>query len=432
MGGVAGAIVTKAEQVMATFGAEATASFDKVFAQLVHLERDRRPTSRQAPLAAFTGDEGATTLIQALAGPDCRILVTGCPGKDATVEVAHEKLFTAWPRLAGWLYEKGEELRLIDHAMKEARLWGERGERPEELWVATRATEALEAFQRYGTPLPAVLGRFLKPQEVLLEHLHQDTLTHQQRGVIGLKLAQFGDPRAGVGLRPDGLPDIVWINIPGGQITLEGIDHVFEVKAFRLAKYPVTNVQFEAFLNANDGYHNNAWWQEFPQPEGLTPPAWNEANCPRERVSWYEAVAFCRWLSHRTGLPIRLPPEWEWQQAATGGDSTYKYPWGKKWDSSRCNSVEAVLNRTSSVGIYLTGATQQGVFDMAGNLWEWCLNTYENPKTAALDLKNSRDRVVRGGSWETKTRFLRLSRRYRSSAADRKNFIGFRLAQDID
>jgi formylglycine-generating enzyme required for sulfatase activity len=66
--------------------------------------------------------------------------------------------------------------------------------------------------------------------------------------------------------------------------------------------------------------------------------AWQEANSPRETVSWFEAMAFCRWLSQRTGSKIRLPTEWEWQQAATGGDSTREYPWPGEWDASRCNS----------------------------------------------------------------------------------------------
>ncbi|MDR4496262.1 MAG: SUMF1/EgtB/PvdO family nonheme iron enzyme [Nitrospirales bacterium] len=60
------------------------------------------------------------------------------------------------------------------------------------------------------------------------------------------------------------------------------------------------------------------------------------------------------------GFLIRLPTEWEWQQAATGGDPTHRYPWPRGWDGTRCNSTESRLNRTTPVGIYPNGATQQG------------------------------------------------------------------------
>ena len=431
MGGVAGAIGTKAGQVMETLNETVRGAFDKVFAELVHLERDRPPTRKRASLAAFTSEEGATTLIQALAGPDCRVLVTSGETNVPSVEVAHEKLFTAWPRLKAWLDQGGEALRLIEHAREEARRWGERGEMAEELWLATRATEVWDALQRFGkTPSPE-LSRFLRPQKVLEEQLHQDTLTHKQRAVIGWKLAQFGDPRQGVGLREDGLPDIVWIEIPSGHIKLEVVDHVFEVKPFRLAKYPVTNIQYQAFIDAEDGYRQKKWWKGLVQSEGPEPASWSEANGPRETVSWYDAMAFCRWLSHRTDSRIRLPTEWEWQLAATGGDPTYEYPWPGGWDAARCNSGESRLNRTTSVGIYPSGATQQGVMDMAGNVEEWCLNKYEDPeKPNSVGLGSSGGRVLRGGSWNDGPVLLRSSFRNRFHPGSRSSDIGFRLAQD--
>ena len=149
-------------------------------------------------------------------------------------------------------------------------------------------------------------------------------------------------------------------------------------------------------------------------------------------MSWYEAVAFCRWLSHRTGSRIRLPTEWEWQQAATGGDPTYEDPWGKEWDTTRCNSTKSRLNRTTAVVIYPSGATQQGVLDRAGNVWEWCLNTYEDPeKPESVGLGSSSQRVIRGGSWVSRPVHLRSSYRTDRSPTYRDDYIGFRLAQDI-
>ena len=116
IGGVAGAIGTAADQVIQGLDKEALGAFDKVFAELVHIERDRPPTRKRATLAAFKPVEGANKLINALAGPECRVLVTGGEARERSVEVAHEKLFTAWPQLSEWIDKGGDALRLIDYA----------------------------------------------------------------------------------------------------------------------------------------------------------------------------------------------------------------------------------------------------------------------------------------------------------------------------
>jgi hypothetical protein len=97
IGGVVGAIGTQADQVMTELGEGIHDAFDRVFAELVKIERDCPPTRKRLISAAFKEDEGANTLIEALAGPGCRVLVKGGDALIASVEVAHEKLFTAWP-----------------------------------------------------------------------------------------------------------------------------------------------------------------------------------------------------------------------------------------------------------------------------------------------------------------------------------------------
>jgi len=433
IGGVAGAIGTKADQVMQDVDEQVAGAFDTVFAELVHLEREHPPTRKRASLAAFTTHKAANQLIDALAGPDCRILVRGGEEQETTVEVAHEKLFTAWPRLKNWIGNAGESLRLIEHAAEAARRWQEGGDNPQELWLGTRAKEVLAALQRFDKNPSPVLERFLRPQHLLIGQLNQDTLSHELRALIGRILNEFGDTRPGVGLRPDGLPDIAWIEIPPGSIKIEDVNHVFEVKPFRMAKYLVTNTQFEAFIKAEDGYRNEEWWNGIERSEGASVASWQEANVPRETVSWFEAVAFCRWLSHRTGSRLRLPAEWEWQQAATGGDTSRNFPWPGEWDAARCNGGESHLNRTTVVGMYPSGATQQGVMDMAGNVWEWCLNKYEDPvapESLRIDDSNVKC-VIRGGSWLNLAGGLRVSSRIRFNAGYLNDDLGFRLAQDI-
>ncbi|MBS0156247.1 MAG: SUMF1/EgtB/PvdO family nonheme iron enzyme [Nitrospira sp.] len=328
IGSVAGAIATKADEVLSKLPEEVRGSFARVFAELVHLERERPPTRRRTARSTFSSYQAAEKFIDALAGPECRVLVTSGAGQEGLVEVAHEKLFTAWPTLKLWIDQSGEVLREIDHAEEEARQWQKGGDNPQELWLSTRAKKVLAAIEWFGKRLSPELERFLRPQQVLIAKLNKE-LSHQERLLIGQKLAEFGDPRPGVRVK-DGLPDIDWITIPGGSIKLEGDDHVFEVKPFCLAKYPVTNEQFQAFLTAEDGYRSKKWWKDLEQSEQAATPSWAEANCPRETVSWYEAVAFCRWLSGKISKPgsgMRLPTEWEWQQAATGGDLKYEYPW---------------------------------------------------------------------------------------------------------
>ena len=258
-------------------------------------------------------------------------------------------------------------------------------------------------------------------------------LSHHDRLLIGQKLAEFGDPRPGVVALVRMAPEIEWVEILPGRIKLEGVDHVFDVKSFRMGKYLVTNAQFEAFLKSEDGFRNKKWWDGIERGKEASIASWPEANAPRESVSWFEAVAFCRWLSHRTRSITRLPTEWEWQQAATGGDPTREYTWHGEWDAARCNSDESRLRRTTAVGMYPEGATPQGLLDMAGNLSEWCLNKYEDPMAPESRHINDTDgrRVLRGGSWINKPVNLRVSARVRGLAAYRDNGVGFRLAQDI-
>jgi hypothetical protein len=103
MGGLVGAIGQQVDQVMAELGEEVRGAFDTVFAALVHLERECPPTKKRVPLTVFNADKASTQLIDALTGSECRILVKSGNEQDTVVEVAHEKLFTAWPKLKDWI-----------------------------------------------------------------------------------------------------------------------------------------------------------------------------------------------------------------------------------------------------------------------------------------------------------------------------------------
>ncbi|NWJ49185.1 MAG: SUMF1/EgtB/PvdO family nonheme iron enzyme [Chloroflexi bacterium] len=253
--------------------------------------------------------------------------------------------------------------------------------------------------------------------ERLLDEIAAPNTTHQRRMAIGDRLSEIGDPRRGVGLRKDGLPDIAWLAVsPGGR--LEVAKQTFEVQPFYIAQYQVTFAQYEAFVQAKDGYQNREWWQGFPkeyQPQALKGQKQMRLNNPRDNVSWYQSVAFGRWLNrYMRGLQlpnpggggnqlivgnnaqVRLPLEREWQWAAQGGAEQRKYPWGV-WQESCANTSEAGLKRTTAVGMYPQGAAKCGAMDMSGNLWEWCQNKWEKPDEVAVD-ESRNSRVLRGGS----------------------------------
>jgi formylglycine-generating enzyme required for sulfatase activity len=267
---------------------------------------------------------------------------------------------------------------------------------------------------------------FVRPEsERHLEQINRGNTSHQERVKIGDRLAEIGDPRPGVGLNAEGLPDVVWCKTPGGTVTLEDDAGTFDVAPDYISKYPVTWAQYRCFLQADDGYANAGWWAGLAEREEEPEQQYRElANHPADTVSWYDAVAYCRWLSAKLGYEIRLPTEWEWQQAATGGKPAYEYPWGEHWDSGRANTYESRLGRTTAVGMYPRGASPTDALDMSGNVWEWCLNLHDDPND--IDLSNTSARVVRGGSWYGSPIYARASFRYGYHPAPYV-FIGFRV-----
>jgi hypothetical protein len=131
-----------------------------------------------------------------------------------------------------------------------------------------------------------------------------------------------------------------WIDIPAGKVTLEAGGYApkggqtFDVPAFTIAKYPLTNAQFAMFIKGK-GYEQRQWWTEdgwkmreeqaWTEPRYWQDEKWRQVEYPVVGVSWYEAVAFCKWLSDVTDETIMLPTEQQWQRAAQG-DTKYAYP----------------------------------------------------------------------------------------------------------
>ena len=237
-------------------------------------------------------------------------------------------------------------------------------------------------------------------------------LTPLERADAGRILSVLGDPRPGVGI-VDGVPDIVWCDVPGGEFwmgddrgaTDEQPAHKLVLPDFRMAKYPVTNAQYAAFVTATGRSASRHW-------QGKEPPV-ELMNHPVVNVTWHDAVAFCAWLSDQLGETIRLPSEAEWEKAAKGDQDNRRYPWGDdEPDENRCN-FDMNVGTPTTVGMYPTGISPYQCHDLSGNVWEWTLSLWgevlwtQNLVTLTISADGREDlsapdsvrRVLRGGAF---------------------------------
>ncbi len=203
------------------------------------------------------------------------------------------------------------------------------------------------------------------------------------------------------------LPQFEWCTISGGEVTLTAGGYLaaatqVTIAPFAIARFPVTNRQYAAFIEAG-GYSDPIWWtavgwRRREQKQWCEPRTWRSAsrpNCPVMGVSFHEAIAFCRWLSATSGEPITLPTEQQWQRAAQGDDGR-EFPWGADDpDEIRCNWARNNSGPTP-VDFYPDGVSPFGVWDMCGNAWEICLTAWA---TGSTDPDSDERRIVRGGSW---------------------------------
>jgi formylglycine-generating enzyme required for sulfatase activity len=295
-------------------------------------------------------------------------------------------------------------------------------------------------------------------QDWLLDAMRDPRRPAKERALAGRALALAGDPRRGVGLRDDGLPDIVWREVPAGPFLLGSTDeddqawddekpqHGHEIETpYGISRYPITSAQYAAFVQAG-GYGERRYWTEtgwawreegnVTGPEDYGTP-FNLPNHPVVGVSWYEAVAFCRWLTeqlrHRGELgpdeAISLPTEPQWEKAARGADGRV-YPWGGNPDPERANYGDTRIGTTSAVGCFFDGGSPYDVEDLSGNVWEWCgtkwQGSYERYQPNS-PLSGGDPRVLRGGAFGYSTGDVRCAYRRYGSPSGRYRDGGFRV-----
>ncbi|MBI1929456.1 SUMF1/EgtB/PvdO family nonheme iron enzyme [Candidatus Poribacteria bacterium] len=295
--------------------------------------------------------------------------------------------------------------------------------------------------------------------DALLSTIAQPEIALRVRIAAGEVLGFLGDPRI-----PDPRDLKAMIHIPAGEFLMgENPQRRIYLDEYWIDKYPVTNSQYRRFIEVTGHPRKPSYWNH---------PRFNKPNQPVVGVSWYDAMAYCEWAGKR------LPTEAEWEKAARGTDGR-TYPWGDEPPDHRRANYDVYVGKTTPVGLYPSGVSPYGAMDMAGGVWEWCLDEYQDdfydqmkernpfakgdiipicvskskrvtklPKSLRLRkfikllyrmqiritkvINNfttvGTNRVLRGGSWNYIPYNLRVASRDRYYPVIRVNDIGFRCA----
>ncbi|MDZ7377378.1 MAG: formylglycine-generating enzyme family protein, partial [candidate division KSB1 bacterium] len=255
------------------------------------------------------------------------------------------------------------------------------------------------------------------------------------------------------------------VSIPADSFLMGDIDGLFDQKPphtvrlneFNIAPYAVTNAEYKIYCDLTH--------RAYP-PEGGASQApigyfLNYPNYPVVGVSWYDAVRYCNWLSQQYGFNacydttnwsynpskngFHLPTEAQWERAARGGLATKKYPWGDEDPGTRCNYqsyqgvlVDSMAHFSNNRGPLPVGKFQPngfGLYDMAGNVFEWCNDWYQedyysiSPSQNPLGPSSGTERVIRGGAWNRAEAELRCAFREKKAPNTKRYDLGFRIAR---
>ena len=250
--------------------------------------------------------------------------------------------------------------------------------------------------------------------------------------------------------------------IPAGEFQMGSEDfdanddeqpvHTVHVDAFFMDIYEVTNAQYKAFVDANPQWQKHQIEDKFHEGNYLKHWRGNDypsrkADHPVVYVSWYAAMAYAQWAGKR------LPTEAEWEYAARGGLAGQTYPWGNTLTPNDANYINyRSLGDTTTAPVGTYAVNGYGLYDVAGNVEEWCLDKYDvdfyratlnsrNPVSVsggqplAWLLENFKNfqglRVLRGGSWHRTSRYLRVAARTGGSPSLSSGSIGFRCARAV-
>ena len=244
---------------------------------------------------------------------------------------------------------------------------------------------------------------------------------------------------------------IVMIKIPAGDFVMgspagqghpdEFPPHNIYLDEFLIARGPAASAEFALFLNKvgnpDDRYFESSAQGTLVYKDGRYYPRRGLSDYPVNNVSWHGAMAYCEWLTDKTGKLHSLPTEAQWEKAARGSLEGQRYPWGNysAHGMAQFQQVWASPKLTlSPIGAYPPNG--YGLYDMVGNVWEWCLDWYdrnyyrESPTENPGGPENGECRVLRGGSWGCIDAQIRCGIRLGERPEITDSGIGFRVIRE--
>jgi formylglycine-generating enzyme required for sulfatase activity len=420
-GGVKKAIAQTAESVYDKLSPAEQTVARNIFLRLTELGEGVQDTRRRVKLdelAQTTEQEAVKKVLQILTS--ARLVTT----EEDSAEVAHEALIREWGTLRRWLDEDRESLRLHRHLTESALEWQRRGRESSELYRGTRLTQIQEWQKEHGSQLSSLEADFVEASQNVKTKERFRLVALGSMGVVLLLVTVLGitGQLNRFIFRPVDMEGY-WVTIPAGEFQMgsevgypeEQPVHIVYLDTFELGRYEITNRQYIQCVKASIC-------------DGITDISAGRELHPVARVSWGDAKKFCEWVGGR------LPTEAEWEKAARGTDER-SYPWGDDPPTPGLLNYNSAVSGTTPVGNYPDGVSPYGLFDMAGNVWEWVNDWYSNtyyqisPTSNPLGPEIGQYRVLRGGSWLDNEYRVFLYHRARSSPEYADFNFGFRCAR---
>jgi formylglycine-generating enzyme required for sulfatase activity len=473
LGGVGGALAKSADGLLESLGKEGRGHARRLLLELVKPGRESQDTKRtitlDTALKAGGGGSQAQRVLDRLSGlrdpsipkgaaatPRLIVVLSRDPEqsdeKDTLVDLAHEALLRYdrngqpyWERFRNWVNQYRRQLEDRDLLEVLAQAWKEKG-KPRLSGLAsghqlgdfsrveaptTMAAEYLRASTMLQWLRASLVGFFVS----VLVAVGTFGWWMNHKGLTLYAASQVLLVRSGIAEPP---PESEMIKIEPGDFCM-GSDKgayderprhkVFIHKAFRIGRYEVTFDEYDAFVRASKRRRSSD-------------EQWGRGQRPAINVSWEDAFAYVKWLSLMTGKRYRLPSEAEWEYAARGGTET-AYWWGDelKQDGkvlANCSGCGSEWDKSQTAPVGSFKPNPFGLYDTAGNVWEWVQDCWHVDYEAASDDGSAWEnescgrRVVRGGSWYSGPLYLRSAARDWGDPGGGDAGVGFRLAQDLD
>jgi formylglycine-generating enzyme required for sulfatase activity len=430
-GGVKKAITQTAESVYDKLSSEEQAIARNIFLRLTELGEGTQDTRRRVKMDELGQSKEQDAIDKVLKIlTDARLITT----EQDSAEVAHEALIREWGTLRKWLDEDRESLRIHRHLAESAQEWKRGGSETSELYRGARLKQMQEWIKEHRSDLSPIELEFLKASQNFKRKEQLRWVVISGVSIIlalTAVLAQMGYFNRFI-YRPIDMEDY-WVTVPAGDFQMgngSGYNdkqpvHTVYLDEYQIGKYEITNLQYAQCARA--GRCN----------EALDTGTAKDLH-PVVNVSWYDAKDYCEWAGGR------LPTEAEWEKAASWNAETkikFVYPWGNSIDCSfanfygKSNGFDLCTGDTTPVGSYESGKSSYGVYDMAGNVWEWVNDWYDetyyqnSPSSNPLGPDSGNYRVFRGGGWASNLNSVRSDSRNKRNPADLMAYLGFRCAR---